>query len=82
METSTPEAENVDAAVLEAFHREIASRNTATSTGCWSSAHCIVFESLPTTTVSSRAKENAALQATDPDWHPYYHGNVPYHASQ
>jgi CubicO group peptidase (beta-lactamase class C family) len=83
--TSTPEAENVDAAVLEAFHQEIASGKHGYVDGMLVIRHGrIVFEKSYTHDYDRLFEgkgERGPYNYYDPDWHPYYRKG-PFHTMQ
>ena len=83
--TSTPEAENVDAAVLEAFHREIASGKHGYVDGMLVIRNGrVVFEKSYTHDYDRLFEgkgERGPYNYYDPDWHPYYRKG-PFHTMQ
>jgi CubicO group peptidase (beta-lactamase class C family) len=83
--TSTPEAENVDAAVLEAFHQEIASGKHGYVDGMLVIRNGrIVFEKSYTHDYDRLFEgrgERGPYNYYDPDWHPYYRKG-PFHTMQ
>jgi CubicO group peptidase (beta-lactamase class C family) len=83
--TSTPEAENVDAAVLEAFHQEIASGKHGYVDGMLVIRNGrVVFEKSYTHDYDRLFQgrgEPGLYNYYDPDWHPYYRKG-PFHTMQ
>ncbi len=83
--TSTPEAENVDAAVLEAFHQELASgKHGYVDSMLVIRNGRIVFEKTYTHDYDRLFEgkgERGPYNYYDPDWHPYYRKG-PFHTMQ
>ncbi len=83
--TSTPEAEKVDPAVLEAFHQEIASGKHGYVDGMLVIRNGrIVFEKSYTHDYDRLFEgkgERGPYNYYDPDWHPYYRKG-PFHTMQ
>jgi len=83
--TSTPEAENVDAAVLEAFHQEISSGKHGYVDGMLVIRNGrVVFEKSYTHDYDRLFEgkgERGPYNYYDPDWHPYYRKG-PFHTMQ
>jgi len=82
---STPEAENVDAAVLEAFHQELASgKHGYVDSMLVIRNGRIVFEKTYTHDYDRLFEgrgERGPYNYYDPDWHPYYRKG-PFHTMQ
>ncbi len=83
-QTSTPEAENVDAAVLEGLHRDLASGKYGYVDGFLVIRNGrIVFEKSYTHDYDRlfEGKGAGPYNYYDPDWHPYYRKG-PFHTMQ